>query len=80
MKGDLDLQKIPTLILIPKKRALRKKVVMMKDEGCENAGKIIVIITETEKTHERKGKKKKNPLTCQSHIFYNGPLNETRSL
>jgi hypothetical protein len=49
VKGDLDLQKIPKLILIPKKRALRKKVVMMKDEDCENAGKIIVIITENEK-------------------------------
>jgi hypothetical protein len=49
VKGDLDLQKIPKLILIPKERALRKKVVMLKDkdEGGENAGKIIIIITET---------------------------------
>ncbi len=62
VKGDLHLQKIPKLILIPKKRASREKVVMMKpeDEGGENAGKIIIlIITETKKTHERKEEKKK---------------------
>jgi hypothetical protein len=51
VKGDLHLQKIPKLILIPKKRASREKVVMMKDEdeGGENAGKIIIIKTETKK-------------------------------
>jgi hypothetical protein len=76
VKGDLNLQKNPKLILIPKKRALRKKVVMMKDEGGENAGKIIVIITETEKAHERKGKKKKSKskvnliLSHVNHTFF----------
>jgi hypothetical protein len=77
VKGDLDLQKIPKLILIPKKRAFRKKVVMLKDkdEGGENAGKIIVVITETKKTHERKEGEKKsskvNPILSHvNHTFF----------
>jgi hypothetical protein len=35
-EGDLDLQEIPKLVLIPKKRAaLRKKVVVVKDKNEE---------------------------------------------
>jgi hypothetical protein len=36
METDLDLQKIPKLVLIPKKRAQWKKVIVMKDEDEEN--------------------------------------------
>jgi hypothetical protein len=32
VEGDLDLQKISKLIPIRKKRTLRKKAIMMKDE------------------------------------------------
>jgi hypothetical protein len=32
VKRDLDLQKIPKLILIPKKRASKEKMVMIKDQ------------------------------------------------
>jgi len=33
MEGNLDLQEIPKLVFIPKKRTLRKKVVVVKDEN-----------------------------------------------
>jgi hypothetical protein len=36
VEGDLDLQKIPKPIPIPKKRTPRKKVVIMKDEDEES--------------------------------------------
>ncbi len=46
MEGDLDLQEILKLFLVPKKRALRKKVVVVKgkDEEGDKAKKNWVMI------------------------------------
>ncbi len=38
VEGDLDLQKISKLIPIPKKRILRKKAIMMKNEDEKREG------------------------------------------